>query len=233
MKKHVDLLDNGFIKLIKYWGEEEEIIESARMSTGGEFRGWTEDLGLLNFLYDNYHDTPFEFVGATFEVKAPIFVFREWHRHRTQSYNEASARYIALPNENFIPTKDRVWRGIEKAGANKQAGSDTDHVLTDYELDTWLALVVEAYDAAEKAYQYGLTHGVPKELARINIPVSRYSTMRVNTNLRNWIGFLRLRMAPNAQEEIRVYADEIATFLDKQFSHTINKFLIEIGKRNG
>lgn len=195
------------------------------MSTGGEFKGWDNDLGLLRFLYTHEHATPFEFVGTTFEVKAPIFVFREWHRHRTQSYNEMSGRYIPIANENFIPSKERVYRGIEKAGANKQAGSDNDHVLKDHELDTWLALVVSAYDSAEAAYQYALNHGVPKELARITMPVSRYSTMRVNTNLRNWLSFLTLRMAPNAQEEIRVYADAVAVAIKHKYGHTMELFL--------
>jgi thymidylate synthase (FAD) len=220
----IHLLDHGYVKPILFWGDEKLIIESARMSTGGEFKGWDKDFRLLKYLYEHRHDTPFEFVGMTLEVKAPMFVFREWHRHRTMSYNEASARYIPLPDEKYIPTAERIMRGIAEAGHNTQAGSDTDHALKDFELDMWLNMVAQAYDAAEAAYQYGLSHGVPKELARVTMPVAQYSTMRVNTNLRNWLGFLYLRQADNAQEEIRVYADAVASLLNTQFSNTMKLF---------
>lgn len=217
----VNVLDQGYVKLIKYWGEEQEIIESARMSTGGDFKGWDKDKGLLKYLYDNRHDTPFEFVGMTLEVKAPLFVFREWHRHRTMSYNEASARYIPLPDEKFVPSRERVWRGIKEVGSNKQAGT-MGAVLTEATLSQWLDMMTRAYGIAEEAYQYGLDAGVPKELARITMPVGQFSTMRVNANLRNWLAFLRLREAPNAQEEIRDYANVVSYFLNKQFDKTMH-----------
>lgn len=216
--------EHGYVKVIKFWGDEQEIISSARMSTGGTFKGWGKDLGLLQYLYEHRHDTPFEFVGATFEIKAPIFVFREWHRHRTMSYNEASARYIPLPDEKYVPTRERVLRGIEEAGANKQAGSHNDHKLTDHELTTWLKLVNDSHNLSQIAYEYGIDKGVPKELARITMPVSQYSTMRVNTNLRNWLGFLTLRQASNAQEEIRVYADSVANCLEIPFRNTMGLY---------
>lgn len=232
----IPLLDHGYAKLIKFWGDESEIIESARMSTGGEFVSWAPyegkpkgDLGLLTYLYNHRHDTPFEFVGMTLEIKAPIMVFREWHRHRTMSYNEASARYIPYPDEKYVPTRARIMRGIEEAGSNHQAGANTDHTLTPEELDTWLGLLVRAYETTEIAYQYGLKHGIPKELARLSMPVGQYSTMRVNTNLRNWLSFMYLRQAPNAQEEIRVYADAVFTLLKQQFPHTLD--LYQAGNR--
>jgi len=97
------VLDNGYVKHIESWGigeakePESAIIESARQSTQGSFRGWEKDEKLLAYMFNNQHATPFEFCGMTIEVQAPIFVFREWHRHRTQSYNEMSARYAPLP----------------------------------------------------------------------------------------------------------------------------------------
>lgn len=107
------VLDCGYIELIESWGSDERIIEAARMSTGKGFNGWGTpgapgDEKLLAYLYNHKHMTPFEMAGVVIEVKAPIFVFREWHRHRTQSYNEMSARYIPLPDENYIPTIERV-----------------------------------------------------------------------------------------------------------------------------
>jgi thymidylate synthase (FAD) len=223
----IKLLDHGYIKVIKFWGDESEIIESARMSTGGDFNGWDKDFRLLKYLYENRHDTPFEFVGATFEIKAPIFVFREWHRHRTQSYNEMSGRYIPIPNENYMPDIERIKEGVANAGSNKQAGSLTDVELTDQQLNHWLSLLADSYDTAQAVYDYGLDVGIPKELARLSVPVSRYSVMRANTSLRNWISFLRLRQAPNAQKEIRVYADTICELLNKQYSKTIELYRSE------
>jgi hypothetical protein len=95
----------SYVQAIEGWGRDERIIEAARMSTGKGFQGWDTDAKLLAFLYNNKHATPFEMAGLVIEVKAPIFVFREWHRHRTQSYNEMSARYIPLPDENYVPTR--------------------------------------------------------------------------------------------------------------------------------
>lgn len=130
MTNKIDVLDHGFVRLIETWGygdaneTEAGIIEAARQSTQGSFRGWEQDEKLLGFLFNNKppHATPFEFAGMVIEVKAPIFVFREWHRHRTQSYNEMSARYAPLPNENYIPTIDRIMMGKD-ATINKQAGT--------------------------------------------------------------------------------------------------------------
>src|SRR5690606_14996334 len=101
------------LKLIEPWGSDQRIIESARMSTDGAFRGWGTpdepgDEKLLKFLYENDHSTPFEMAGLTIEVQAPIFVFREWHRHRTQSYNELSARHTPLPDLYYMPSLERV-----------------------------------------------------------------------------------------------------------------------------
>src|SRR6185295_451000 len=98
------VLDRGYVRLVDVWGSDRTIIEAARMSTGKGFLGWGDegkpgDEKLLRFLWENKHATPFEMAGATFEIEAPIFVFREWHRHRTQSYNEMSARYTPLPDK--------------------------------------------------------------------------------------------------------------------------------------
>ena len=220
----IEVLDHGYVKPIMFWGEESHIIEAARMSTGGTFRGWDKDARLLQYLYEHKHDSPFEFVGMSLEVKAPIFVFREWHRHRTMSYNEASARYIPLPDEKYVPTSKRIRDGIASAGDNKQAGSATDHVLTDRELTCWLFMVNRAYEQANLAYSYALSVGIPKEVARITMPVAQYSTMRVNANLRNWLSFLRLRDSPDAMHEIRVYASIVGSLLDKHFSNTMKLY---------
>ena len=224
----IDLLDNGYIELIEVWGSDERVIKSARMSTNKGFLGWGTpeapgDEKLLRYLWEHKHATPFEFAGAVFEIQAPIFVFREWHRHRTQSYNEMSARYTPLPNTNYIPTLDRVMTNA--VGGNKQAGTAQGAASLDDMLAwNWRERLVEFYNRAETLYQLGLASGIPKELARLVIPVGRYSRMRASANLRNWMGFLTLRMDPHAQYEIRVYAQALAGLLQERFPKTMALF---------
>lgn len=216
----MEVLDYGYVRLVEAWGSDEGIIEAARMSTNRGFQGWETDEKLLAYLYKNHHATPFEMAGMVIEVKAPIFVFREWHRHRTQSYNEMSARYIPLPNENYTPTKQRLFIA---AGANKQA-QGTGAALTEEAADRWSAALQGLYLHAQEVYEMGLSLGVPKELARLSVPVARYSKMRASANLRNWLAFLTLRQAPNAQWEIRQYAAEVAQLISIEFPRTYKLF---------
>lgn len=224
----ISVLDEGYVGLVESWGSDESIIEAARMSTGKGFNGWgTEDAPgdekLLAFLYNNKHATPFEMGGIVIEVKAPIFIFREWHRHRTQSYNEMSARYIPLPDENYVPTLDRVMVGANTATTNKQAQGNG-KVLTEENADRWLADLILLYEQAETVYRQGINLGVPKELARLPVPVARYSRMRASANLLNWLGFLTLRQAPAAQWEIREYANAVGQIVADRFPRTWELF---------
>jgi len=224
----IQVLDNGYVAAIEHWGSDERIIEAARMSTNKGFVDWNSDAKLLRFLYTNKHMTPFEMAGAVIEVKAPIFVFREWHRHRTQSYNEMSARYIPLPDENYVPT---VARLRVSGGANKQAQGVADLAITCEAARDWIARLEALYTCCQAVYEDGLKLGVPKELARLSVPVARYSRMRASANLRNWMQFLALRMAPNAQWEIRQYANAVASLLEQTFPRTMALF--REGQGNG
>lgn len=217
---NIEVLDAGYVNLIETWGSDERIIEAARMSTGKGFQGWDTDAKLLAYLYNNKHDTPFEMAGMVIEVKAPIFVFREWHRHRTQSYNEMSARYIPLPDENYVPTVERLMMG---SGTNKQA-QGTGKTLTKTNAETFRRALISCYASVQFVYEWGLFNGAPKELARLPIPVARYSRMRASANLRNWLAFLTLRMAPNAQWEIRQYANAVARLVETNFPRTYELF---------
>lgn len=234
------VLDQGYVRLIESWGggdytnseycsnETEEdkeagIIEAARQSTQGSFRGWEQDEKLLKHLYTNKHMTPFEFAGMVIEVQAPIFVFREWHRHRTQSYNEMSARYAPLPDLNYLPTIDRI---MLNPGRNTQAKGINDALTMNNARDFRVALQV-SYDEAEKRYQESLSLGIPKELARCFLPVGRYSKMRASANLRNWLQFLTLRMDPNAQWEIQQYARAVAGIVEYTFPKVYKLFTSE------
>jgi thymidylate synthase (FAD) len=231
MHNKKEVLDNGYVQLVETWGSEESIIEAARMSTGKGFNGWgtPEEPGdekLLAYLYNNKHSTPFEMAGMIIEVKAPIFVFREWHRHRTQSYNEMSARYIPLPDENYIPSIERL---MMQGGANKQAqGVGT--TLTEDAARIFQKSLKSSYNQAQAIYDYGLQVGVPKELARLPVPVARYSRMRASTNLRNWLGFLTLRNHPAAQWEIQQYAKNVAELIEENFPRTYELYVKGVSK---
>lgn len=225
------LLDHGYIELVDKWGSEEDIIRAARMSTQKGFKGWGDILAgtqgderLLAYLWRNKHCSPFEMAGATFEVQAPIFVFREWHRHRVPfGYNEASARYAPLPNVNYIPTVERLM--LNSGGSNKQAGKTSGaRQLTEDEAELFLEQLSEIYALSESLYQGALESGVPKEIARVHLPVGRYSKMRATSNLRGWLSFLTLRMAPNAQWEIRQYANAVHDMLANRFPRTLALF---------
>lgn len=237
----IKVLDNGYVQLIEAWGTgiegvdkgldagypsdfEIAIIEAARMSTGRGFYNWEADAKLLKYLYEHKHMTPFEMCGMTLEISAPIFVFREWHRHRTQSYNEMSGRYIQLPNENYVPSVERVISGALKAGANKQAQSISNFEPTEVSVEQDQEVLQAVYIHMQEAYEYLLSRGWPKELARCSTGVARYSRMRASANLRNWLQFLTLRLDPNAQWEIRQYAQAVADCIRLVFPRTWNLF---------
>lgn len=232
-KVRVEVLDHGYIELIEPYGHgndgegldsatgmgsdfEVGIIEAARQSTQGSFRGWDQDAKLLQYLYDHKHATPFECAGMIIEVRAPIFVFREWHRHRTQSYNEMSARYSPLPPLYYVPTVERVMMNTGKQGGS--VGPNVSDIETaKFWINTSLRGV---YENCEAMYQDALAVGVPKELARVLMPVGHYTQMRANANLRNWLSFLTLRLDPAAQWEIRQYALAVGRLIEATFPRT-------------
>lgn len=178
------------------------------------------DEGLLSYLYRNKHATPFEMVQICIEVKAPIFIFREWHRHRTQSYNEMSARYIKMPDENYMPDISRV---LISGGTNKQAQGL--RKISPEDAAVWMDRLNDFYRVAEEMYQFGIDAGVPKELARLAVPVARYSRMRASANLRNWLAFLTLRADPAAQWEIQQYAQAVGQIIAEHYPRTWDLFI--------
>lgn len=236
-----DVLDHGYVEFVEAWGTgkagvastgaakephdyEVGIVEAARQSTQGSFRSWEQDQKLLKYLYEHKHATPFEFAGMVVEVQAPIFVFREWHRHRTQSYNEMSARYAALPDLYYEPTPEHIEKRAKHAAEtrNKQAGGQR-AIESPPGYGTCLAFsnqVERLYRDAERIYQQALHDGVPKELARLVMPVGHYSRMRCSASLRNWLAFMTLRCDPAAQWEIRQYAGAVSMFVANTFPIT-------------
>lgn len=210
----IKLLDHGFVRLVDHMGSDLSIVRNARVSYDAEWRAGDDegsDAKLIRYLYKNGHNTPFEAVTFTFDVKAPIFVFRQWHRHRTQSYNELSARYRQLPCDFYIPEPHLV--GVQSAD-NKQmrtpmTEAEFDALPEEEQLDItdMLDAMSNSQMDSYRTYETMLADGVPRELARAVLPVSIYSHMFATVSLHNLLGFMRERLHPHAQYEIRVYAE--------------------------
>lgn len=202
--KEIQVLDDyGLVRLVDSMGSDLSIVRAARVSYAADWRaGENEgsDHKLIRYLWRNNHTTPFESVTMTFEVKAPIFVLRQWHRHRTWSFNELSARYRELPEEFYVPASDKLGA---QATANKQ-GRTADSV----EDPEWCRRAMYASnECCFRTYDALLEAGVARELARSVLPVATYSHMFATVNLLNLMRFLTLRDDDHAQYEIRVYAE--------------------------
>jgi thymidylate synthase (FAD) len=185
-------------------------------SFAGEDQG--SDTRLVNYLMRNGHNTPFESVTFTFDVKAPIFVFRQWHRHRTQSYNELSARYRPLPEEFYVPEAHLIGKQNKD---NKQMRDpmtrEEYEQLPDGEkslVDAMRDAIVENNERSFRTYETLIQMGMPRELARSVLPVGTYSHMFATMNLHNLFRFLAERLHPHAQYEIRVYAEAMLTLIE-------------------
>lgn len=225
MNKAIKLLDHGLLRLVDSMGSDLSIVRNARVSYDAEWRAGKDEGGderLIKYLMNNGHNTPFEAVQVTFEVKAPIFVFRQWHRHRTQSFNELSARYRELPEEFYIPEAEQI---TTQSKDNKQMRTEEPHHQANY----WRSCMRIQNREAFKLYQSMLADGVPRELARSVLPVSTYSHMFATANLNNWFRFLGERLHPHAQYEIRVYAEAILTQLEKIAPVAVASFKANMG----
>jgi len=177
------------------------------------------DLSLLETLYSNKHSTPFEMGELAIEVKAPILVFREWERHRTQSYSEFSARYSQMPNEHYVPELDRIQK---QSKTNKQGSAEP---IAKDEAEYYRQNLIGEQQRVYSTYESMVKFGIAKEIARVNTPVARMSKMRAKTDIRNWLGFLSLRMENSAQYEIRMYANAVASLIKQLFPKTFELFL--------
>ena len=215
MENRIDVLDRGFVRLVDSMGNDLSVVRAARVSYDAAWRAG-EDTGsdrrLIHYLMKNKHTTPFEAVTFTFEVYAPIFVFRQWHRHRTHSYNELSARYRELPDNFYLPQPEQVGVQVTQ---NKQ-GRDTDGMTPELleQRQMQIERVRTHLQQSFTLYHELIEEGWPKELARIVVPVSTYSHMFDTVNLLNLFKFLNLRLHPHAQYEIRVYAEAMAKLIE-------------------
>lgn len=187
------------VKLVDHMGSDDAICQAARVSYAGGTKSVSDNRGLIRYLMRHWHNTPFEMVEFKFWVRCPIFVARQWLRHRTASVNEVSARYSILPDEFFLPDKLRV-----QSTSNKQGGEEP------MESDQLLLLKQKAScDLAFHTYHELIDKGCSRELARAHLPVSTFTEFFWKINLHNLFHFLELRMDSHAQREIRDLAEEV------------------------
>lgn len=211
MNEAIRVLDHGLVRLVDSMGSDLSVVRSARVSYDAEWRAGEDegkDAKLISYLLKNKHTSPFESVTFTFEVKAPIFVLRQWHRHRTWSFNEVSARYAELPAEFYVPEVAQI---TTQSTSNKQMRTIEQHPAAQAHQE----MIRETCGWCFKHYKVMLEMGVPRELARSVLPVATYSHMFATVDLHNLFHFLKLRLHEHAQYEIRVYAEAMLKLIEK------------------
>lgn len=220
----INVLNHGFVRIVDWMGSDLSIVRAARVSFDADWRAGEDDgkdAKLIRYLLANKHTSPFECVVFTFEIKCPIFVARQWHRHRTWAYNEVSARYSELPDEWYVPEPENMGK---QSKDNKQARdlniSDQDgKALTDAAANAFL--IGDSCEESFRVYQALLARGVPRELARGVLPVNTFTRYFGSVNLHNLFHFLSLRLHPHAQYEIREYAAAILSLIEEIVPVTI------------
>ncbi len=219
LDKKFKVLNKGFVRLVDYMGSDERIVQSARVSYGKGTKSYRQDKGLIDYLLRNEHTSPFEQVIFTFHVKLPIFVARQWIRHRTARVNEISGRYSIMRPEFYIPYKrDISFQSTD----NKQARS-TEQVPHNLQ-EKVLKLLLADQRSTYSNYQSMIKDNIAKELARINLPLSLYTEWYWQIDLNNLLHFLKLRMGSHSQKEIRLYAEKMYEICKKVCPITFEAF---------
>lgn len=212
--------EHGHLVLEDVMGSELSIVNNARVSFDQESTEFgPKEEGLLNFLMRERHGSPWEAVVFRFDVKAPLFVIREWQRHRIGSFNEQSARYSVIPDQYYVPARDAIREQVGKPGAYTFSRVEDDTVAREAQ-----AIIDSVQENAFAAYNDLIDRGFAKEIARIVLPVGMYSRMKWTVNLRSLLNFLSLRNSPHAQGEIRDYATVIEKLVESRFPTVIRVF---------
>ncbi len=198
------VLSHGFVALVDYMGNDAAIVQAARVSYGQGTKSFRDDRGLIRYLMRHRHTTPFEMVEYKFLIRLPIFVARQFIRHRSGSFNEFSARYSIMTDEYEVPPPEEVRR---QSTRNRQGRAEA---LPPETVDRFRSDLDRVSRDAYAVYTQALEAGVARETARLVLPVAYYTQWYWKTNLWNLFHFLSLRLDPHAQEEIRLYAAEIA-----------------------
>ena len=199
------VLDHGFVRVIDYMGDDNAITQAARVSYGKGTKAVTNDEGLIRYLMRHWHSTPFEMCEIKLHVKLPVFVARQWIRHRTANVNEYSARYSILDREFYIPQPDAL--NAQSTVNNQGRGAVLQGAEAERVLEILKADSTRAYDNYEEMLSQDGKDGLARELARMNLPANIYTQWYWKVDLHNLFHFLRLRADAHAQYEIRVYAD--------------------------
>lgn len=215
--KPIKALDHGFVRVVDYMGDDSSIVQAARVSYGKGTKKISEDKGLINYLMRHWHTTPFEMCELKLHVKLPIFIARQWIRHRTANVNEYSARYSILDKEFYVPKIEHLAPQSISNNQGREGNMDADYAMKVLEL-----LKRDAFQCYE-TYEYLLNEkekdeerqGLARELARMNLPVNYYTQWYWKIDLHNLMHFLRLRADSHAQYEIRVYADIIIDIMKR------------------
>ncbi len=228
--KPFHVLDHGFVRLIDYMGDDSAITQAARVSYGKGTKTVNTDTGLIRYLLRHRHTTPFEMVEAKFHIKMPIFVARQWIRHRTANVNEYSARYSILDKEYYIPTEENL--GVQ----SKQNHQGRGDVLTGSEAAEVLEILKEDAERTYANYEYMMNEnregeaidesrqGLARELARMNLTLNTYTQWYWKIDLHNLLHFLALRADSHAQYEIRVYAEAMLEMIKAWLPITYQAF---------
>ncbi|MDR1333650.1 MAG: FAD-dependent thymidylate synthase [Holosporaceae bacterium] len=214
------VLDHGFVRVVDYMGTDASIVQAARVSYGAGTKKTSEDRGLINYLMRHQHTTPFEMCEIKLHIKMPIFVARQWMRHRTASMNEYSARYSVLSNEFYIPEASQLATQSE---INKQ-GKSSEEFTPERTAEILEILKQSGSDAYEKYSHMINDLSLARELARTILPLSIYTETYWKIDLHNLLHFLRLRADIHAQYEIRCYAEVILEILKKWVPFTYEAF---------
>ncbi len=210
LEKEYKCLNNGFVRLIDYMGSDESIVQAARVSYGKGTKTVREDRTLIRYLMRHHHTTPFEMVEFKFHVKLPIFVARQWIRHRTANVNEYSGRYSIMPEEFYVPKEEDIK---PQSKTNRQGRSEEE---IPFEIRRKvLDLLIAEQKSSFAGYNEMLESNVSRELARINLPLSLYTQWYWKIDLHNLFHFLKLRIDDHAQYEIRVYAKTMGEIVKK------------------
>ena len=208
LDQKIEVLDHGFVRLVDYMGGDDRIVQAARVSYGPGTKSVRQDALLIDYLMQHQHTSPFEHVVLELHCKMPIFVARQWIRHRTARINEISGRYSVMVDEFYNPPDDQI---SYQSKDNKQ-GRDPREVPPELR-EKVQELLRRDQGNAYASYKEMVDDGIAKELARINLPLSLYTQWYWQMDLHNMFHFLRLRMDAHAQWEIRQYADAIATIV--------------------
>lgn len=208
MKEEISIncLDKGFVRLVDYMGGDSAIVQAARVSYGDGTKSVSQDRELIRYLLRNRHTSPLEMVEFKFHVKLPIFIARQWIRHRTASVNEYSGRYSVMKSEFYIPEMDRLK---PQSKANMQGSADNEAFAPETANEI-LKIMSAGQESAYSDYEAMIETDLARELARINLPLSTYTEWYWKIDLHNLLHFLRLRMDYHAQKEFQIYGKAIA-----------------------